>query len=297
MFLRSQRLGRRHFEPRIKHLFKKLPFGRINSVLANWRVISIFLSLRLKTRSTCRRFSRWCFQRWCGTMLCRSFLCRHSTKTKAPPRRQSGISQESFGVAATVQLAMRIFRAKLVRQSIKSVCQREGVVHELVSDVNAPEFLDRLRQERIELLVSVSCPQIFRQLIELPPQGVLNIHRAILPQYRGVMPSFWMMANGERQAGVSIYFVNEEIDAGELCGQELFLIDPDETLDRFILRSKRIAAGLLLRTIAALEKGTIERRPLDLAAGSYTAGQMGELCDDSSLPDGASGKNKATAQP
>ena len=82
------------------------------------------------------------------------------------------------------------------------------------------------------------------------------------------MPSFWMMANGERQAGVSIYFVNEEIDAGELCGQEFFLIDPDETLDRFILRSKRIAAGLLLRTIAALESGTIERRPLDLAAGS-----------------------------
>ena len=176
----------------------------------------------------------------------------------------------SFGVAATVQLSMRIFRAKLVRRSIKSVCQREGVVHELISDVNASEFLDRLRQERTELLVSVSCPQIFRRaLIELPPQGILNIHGAILPHYRGVMPSFWMMANGERQAGVSIYFVNEEIDAGELCGQEFFLVDPDETLDRFILRSKRIAAGLLLRTIAALEKGTIERRPLDLAAASY----------------------------
>ena len=39
MFLRSQRLGRRHFEPRIKHLFKKLPFGRMDLVLANWRVI------------------------------------------------------------------------------------------------------------------------------------------------------------------------------------------------------------------------------------------------------------------
>jgi methionyl-tRNA formyltransferase len=176
----------------------------------------------------------------------------------------------SFGIAATIQLSMRVLRAKLVGQSIKSVCRSEGVVHGLIADVNAPAFLDRLRKEQSDLLVSVSCPQIFRRaLIELPAHGILNIHGAILPQYRGVMPSFWMMANGERQAGVSIYFVNEKIDAGELCGQELFPIDPAETLDKFILRSKVIAAGLLLRTVAALESGTIERWPLDLAAGSY----------------------------
>jgi methionyl-tRNA formyltransferase len=140
----------------------------------------------------------------------------------------------------------------------------------VVSDVNAPEFLNRLRQEATELLISVSCPQIFRKpLVELPRRGILNIHGAILPQYRGVMPSFWMLANGEKQAGVSIYFVNEKIDAGELCGQEVFPIDPNETLDRFIWRSKRIAAGLLLRTIDALEQGTVRRQALDLAAGSY----------------------------
>jgi methionyl-tRNA formyltransferase len=176
----------------------------------------------------------------------------------------------TFGAAAAVQLTTRLLGAKLTGESIKSVCRREGVVYESTSDVNAPEFLERLRLEQAELLVSVSCPQIFRrELIELPPHGILNIHGAILPQYRGVMPSFWMMANGERQAGVSIYFVNEDIDAGELCAQETFLIDPDETLDMFILRSKKIAANLLLRTIAALESGAIERRPLDLAAGSY----------------------------
>jgi methionyl-tRNA formyltransferase len=176
----------------------------------------------------------------------------------------------TFGVGATAQLATRVFRAKIAGQSIQSVCCRKDVAYQPVSDVNEPEFLDRLRCEETELLVSVSCPQIFgRALIDLPPRGILNIHGAILPQYRGVVPSFWMMANGERQAGVSIYFVNEAIDAGELCGQELFLIDPNETLDGFLLRSKRIAAGLLLRTIDSLELGTIERRPLNLSEGSY----------------------------
>jgi methionyl-tRNA formyltransferase len=116
----------------------------------------------------------------------------------------------------------------------------------------------------------VSCPQIFRRaLIDLPPEGILNIHGAILPQYRGVLPSFWMMANGEQEAGVSIYFVNEAIDAGELCGQEVFSIRADESLEEFILRSKLIAADLLSRTIEAMERGNIERRPMDLAQGSY----------------------------
>lgn len=176
----------------------------------------------------------------------------------------------SFGAAATLQLTTRLLRAKIARQSIKSVCRREGVAYQVISNVNTPEFLNRLRQEGAELLVSVSCPQIFqRALIELPPRGILNIHGSILPKYRGVMPSFWMLANGETQAGISIFFVSEGVDAGELCGQEIFPIDVNETLDRFIWRSKRRAAGLLLRTIDALERGTIERRPLDLAAGSY----------------------------
>jgi methionyl-tRNA formyltransferase len=192
-------------------------------------------------------------------------LYEHQSSTQAARRYLA-----SFGVTATLQPRTRVLRAKLVGQSIASICRREGVAYRLLSDVNAPEFLDQLRQEKAELLISVSCPQIFRRaLIELPPRGILNIHGAILPQYRGVMHSFWMMANGERQAGVSIYFVNEKIDAGELCAQKCLFIDPKETLDKFILRSKLTSAGLLLRTIDALEGGTIERRPLDVAAGSY----------------------------
>ena len=176
----------------------------------------------------------------------------------------------SFGLEATIQLTIRLLGAKLARQSIESACHEAGVHYELISDVNAPEFLDRLRRERVDLLVSVSCPQIFRRaLIELPRRGILNIHGAILPQYRGVMPSFWMLANGEQQAGVSIYFVNETIDAGELCGQTIFSIDPKETLDEFIMRSKLMAGELLLRTIDAMERGDVQRRALNLAEGSY----------------------------
>ncbi len=177
----------------------------------------------------------------------------------------------TFGLLDAARLAAHVLVAKLRHRSVASACARWGVRCEDVPDVNSPEFLDRLRREAPDVLVSVSCPQIFRKpLIELPPKGILNIHGAILPQYRGVLPSFWMMANGEKRAGVSIYFVSgEKIDVGDRCGLEIFDIRDDDTLDSFLARSKGIAAELLLGVLHQVERGTAPREPVDLADGSY----------------------------
>jgi methionyl-tRNA formyltransferase len=178
--------------------------------------------------------------------------------------------RRTFGVHAAVGLAWRLLQARLRRRSIAKVCQERGVRVAEVRDVNAPEFLAELATMRPDVIVSVSCPQIFKEaLIDLPSKGCLNIHGAILPDYRGVMPSFWMLANGEEHAGVSIFFVNEQIDAGDLCGQRIFDIEPDETLDRFLRRSKAIAADLLIEVLDAIHRGTVTRIPLDLAQGTY----------------------------
>jgi methionyl-tRNA formyltransferase len=192
-------------------------------------------------------------------------LYKQQTSTQAALRYY-----RSFGFKVFVGLALKILGAKLKGQSIDGVCRRNSVQCESIADVNAPEFLKRLGAEAPDVLVSVSCPQIFKTpLIELPTRGILNIHGAILPHYRGVMPSFWMMANGEKQAGVSIYFVNEKIDAGSLCGQRVFSIQPEETLDEFLCRSKGIAAELLLEVLGKMESGEVAGQPLNLSEGSY----------------------------
>jgi len=176
----------------------------------------------------------------------------------------------TFGTIAAAHLTARVLGAKLQGRSIAAVCRRWGVPSAVVRDVNAPEFLEELRGLSPDVLISVSCPLIFRKpLIELPPRGILNLHGAILPQYRGVMPAFRMLANGEPSAGVSIYFVNEDIDAGDLCGQRIFDIPPDDTLDSFLVRSKAIAADLLLEVLGKMENGTLTSAPLNLAEGSY----------------------------
>jgi methionyl-tRNA formyltransferase len=176
----------------------------------------------------------------------------------------------TFGAGAFAGLVKQLVLAKQARRSIARTCARFGVPHGVVADVNSTEFVTQLRERRLDVVVSVSCPQIFKKpLLEAPSVGCLNIHGAPLPQYRGVMPSFWMLANGEQEAGVTVYFMDEQIDAGEICAQRRFEIEPTESLDRFLRRSKRMAAELLIDVLRSIERGTVTREPVDTTTGSY----------------------------
>lgn len=187
----------------------------------------------------------------------------------------------AFGWQNTFKLARREAWARVADRlrlgqsenrfhSIESVARHFGVPCETVEDVNAPAFHEQLRAMKTDLIASVTCPQLFKKaLISLPPQGCLNMHGALLPHYRGLAPSFWMMKHGETRAGVTVFFVNEDIDAGEVIAVEEFPIEANETLEEFIIRSKRISCDTLLRAIDKIERGDVQTTPLDKSKGSY----------------------------
>ncbi len=187
---------------------------------------------------------------------------------------------KTFGLWNAICLAWRVALAKVkdaLRIGIKkrrfsSVCSAGrfyNVPVQFPEDVNAPEFIEQLKSLEVDLILSVSCPQLFKEeLISLPEKGCLNIHGADLPKYRGIMPSFWMLANGEKQAGVTIFFVNADIDTGDVAGKRLFPILPEDTLESFIIRSKRQACDLALETLEKIEAGTVPRAPTR-SEGSY----------------------------
>ncbi len=188
---------------------------------------------------------------------------------------------KAFGLWNFIRVGMRTAKAKLLYTlpqigrngscySIQAACKQYGVPCEEAEDVNSEAFQTKLREMKTDLLVSVSCPQLFRKpLIELPPNGTLNVHGAKLPKYRGILPSFWMMANGEKEAGVTVFLVNENIDAGDVVEKSEFPIEPNESLDGFIRRSKLIACDTLLRAIKKIEDGHYQTDPLSMKDSSY----------------------------
>ena len=176
----------------------------------------------------------------------------------------------TFGVRSFLRLGVRELTAVFRGRSIAKVCRARGIACERVRDVNAPDFRAQLARMQPDVVVSVGCPQIFqRELIQLPRKACLNVHGSILPRYRGVLPSFWMLANDEKEAGVSVHLVDEQIDAGDVCGQRVFEIPPNESLDGLLRRSKVIAADLVVEVLEKLERGELARKPIDPNVGSY----------------------------
>ncbi len=186
----------------------------------------------------------------------------------------------TFGLKEAAVLSYRVMHYKLMDlltrgkgkkfYSLGSLLERYGIPYVHETDLNSRESLERLREWKTELLISISCPQIFKKdLIELPPLGCLNLHGSLLPDYRGVMPSFWVLSNNEREAGITLFFVNEEIDAGDVLIQRKYRISPDETLDSLIARSKKIGSELVLDAIDRIKRGDKETRPLDMKKGRY----------------------------
>lgn len=189
--------------------------------------------------------------------------------------------RRAFGWGNTLKLACKEAHARLSDRlgrgrsggrcySIRAAAARYGIPYETAEDVNAESFRARLREMETDLIVSVTCPQIFKKpLIETPRVACLNMHGALLPKYRGIAPSFWMMACGETEAGVTVFRVNEAIDLGDVIEVKSFPILPEETLEQFIIRSKAIACDVLLRAIDQIESGTATYRPLTKEGGSY----------------------------
>jgi len=138
--------------------------------------------------------------------------------------------------------------------------RRHGIREHTPDNINGDAFLRKLKQWDVDLVVSVACPQIVRDdLLSLPPKGVINIHGALLPRYRGKLPSFWVLANDEEVTGVTVHYMNAELDDGPIIVQQEVPISPDDTLHSLVLKSKvGYGASALAKAVAQIQHNAVE---------------------------------------
>ncbi|MGQ9501261.1 MAG: methionyl-tRNA formyltransferase [Anaerolineae bacterium] len=137
-------------------------------------------------------------------------------------------------------------------------------------DVNAPETLAVLRAWQPDVILSIYLNQLIkREVITLPRLGCLNIHPALLPRNRGLFPYFWVLANGERETGVTLHWVDEMFDTGPILLQEVIPVQPNDTITSLAYRCAVIGAQLLERGLALVESGNPPRIPQNEHEASY----------------------------
>jgi methionyl-tRNA formyltransferase len=148
--------------------------------------------------------------------------------------------------------------------SVKAVAKKYGVPVTEAVNVNSDEFLTHLREAGVEFIVSISGTQFYgKKLRDQTSKGIVNCHGALLPKYRGLMPSFWTLANGDTEGGVSVHFVNEKIDDGPIIVQKRYRIWPRDTVEGIMARSKDLAAEAIIECVHLVESGDFEMMPND----------------------------------
>lgn len=140
--------------------------------------------------------------------------------------------------------------------TVGAVAKKYGVpVHDM-PDVNSEEFLQMLRDNGVEFIVSISGTQLYRRkLRDQTPFGIVNCHGALLPKYRGLMPSFWTLANDEKRGGVSVHYVDKKLDNGPIVVQKEYAIHSHDTLEDVMARSKDLAAEAIIECVQKVEAG------------------------------------------
>jgi methionyl-tRNA formyltransferase len=123
-----------------------------------------------------------------------------------------------------------------------------------------PAFLEELRALEPDLQVVVAFRMLPESVWSIPALGTFNLHASLLPQYRGAAPINHVLINGEKETGVTTFFIDEEIDTGKILLQEATSIGAHETAGELHDRLMDLGAGLVLETVRRLSEGTLEAR-------------------------------------
>lgn len=122
-------------------------------------------------------------------------------------------------------------------------------------------FLNALLDLRADLQIVVAFRMLPEVVWDMPRLGTFNLHASLLPQYRGAAPINWAVINGERETGVTTFFLTHEIDTGEVIMQKRLPIAADDDAGAVHDRLMTLGAGLVTETVDAILSNRIHLLP------------------------------------
>jgi methionyl-tRNA formyltransferase len=144
---------------------------------------------------------------------------------------------------------------KLNQSAVKEYAVAHGLKVMQPEKLKDQDFLDELKALEAELFVIVAFRMLPDIVWTMPARGTVNLHASLLPQYRGAAPINWVLINGEEETGVTTFFLKHDIDTGNLLFTEKTTLTGHETAGELHDRLKDKGAGLLVKTVKALESG------------------------------------------
>lgn len=150
---------------------------------------------------------------------------------------------------------------KLQESAVKQYAVAKGLKVLQPLKLKDPEFIQELQALQADLQVVVAFRMLPEIVWNMPAKGTINLHASLLPQYRGAAPINHAIINGEKESGVTTFFLKHEIDTGDTIFSERVAIGEDETAGELHDQLMHVGAGLLVKTVKAIETGNYTEQP------------------------------------
>lgn len=150
---------------------------------------------------------------------------------------------------------------KLQFSAVKEYALSVGLPVLQPANLKSEEFIEELKSYKADLQIVVAFRMLPEIVWNMPESGTFNLHASLLPKYRGAAPINWAVINGEKETGVTTFFLKHEIDTGNIIMQERIDITPNDNAGTVHDKLMILGSELVLKTVEAIETGTTHPVP------------------------------------
>lgn len=167
-----------------------------------------------------------------------------------------------FAEDSTIDVCFICARFNSPDPVLEEYALEKGIDWILEKNINSPSFINRISKYNCDLFVSMSFDQIYRrEIINLPPFKTINCHAGKLPYYRGRNILNWALINDEKEFGITVHYVDEGIDTGDIILQRCFSIADTDTYATLLEHARKECASILYDAVKEIMAGTAEKIP------------------------------------
>lgn len=150
---------------------------------------------------------------------------------------------------------------KLIQSDVKKYALEKGLRVLQPEKLKSPEFIETLKEINADLFIVIAFRMLPEAVWTMPPLGTFNLHASLLPKYRGAAPINWAVINGEKETGVTTFFLKHEIDTGDIIDYEKIEIQDEENVGSVHDRLMKLGADLVSESVKRIADGSVTSTP------------------------------------
>lgn len=168
-----------------------------------------------------------------------------------------------YDIAAVVTMPDKIAGRghKLIKSDVKVYAEEHGLRLLQPEKLKSEEFVNALREIDADLFIVIAFRMLPEVVWRMPRLGTFNLHGSLLPKYRGAAPINRAIMNGEKETGITTFFLKHEIDTGDMIEQRSTPICEDDNVGTVYDRLMHMGAEMVVHTVDSIEEGTLTLQP------------------------------------